>query len=314
MRGEEYDVHHRDCSAPVEYNNAMTELRAFARKAWSLLEPLHAVTYFSPEPLDALKSAGYRGFWMGYFAGRAAPLGAVGPQIVHALFYNFTFERTAKALPAAWDFAPPEAALTAREHGAVSALRRQLADLADGPQVARAAELASRAAAAAPVAGRALFAANRALAEPVEPLARLWHAATLLREHRGDGHVAALLAAGIHGRESHVLQALANGTPREIYTVSRDFDDQEWDAHVEALRERGLATDAALTPEGAALKADIETRTDTLAASAYTVLNPDEREELVQALRPLTRAVIAAGELPRITPIGIDLQPTGGDE
>lgn len=301
-------------SESVEYNNAMTELRAFARKAWSLLEPLHAVTYFSPEPLDALKSAGYRGFWMGYFAGRAAPLGAIGPEVVHALFYNFTFERTAKALPAAWDFAPPEAALTARQHGAVAALRRQLADLAHGPQVARAAELASRAAAAAPVAGRALFAANRALAEPVEPLARLWHAATLLREHRGDGHVAALLAAGVHGRESHVLQALANGTARDIYTVSRDFDDREWDACLRALRERGFTTGDGLTPEGKAVKADIEARTDTLAASAYTVLDPDEREELIQALRPLTRAVMAAGEIPPITPIGLDLRAVGEDD
>ncbi|MFQ6231024.1 helix-turn-helix domain-containing protein, partial [Nocardia sp. NPDC002869] len=67
-----------------------TELPAFARQAWRLLEPLHAVTYFSPEPLQALKAAGYRGFWMGYFAGRAAPLGAAGPEVVHALFYNFT--------------------------------------------------------------------------------------------------------------------------------------------------------------------------------------------------------------------------------
>lgn len=314
MSTEKYDAHHSAGSGSAEYNNAMTELRAFARKAWSLLEPLHAVTYFSPEPLDALKSAGYRGFWMGYFAGRAAPLGAVGPEIAHALFYNFTFDRTAKALPAAWGFAPPAAALAAREQGAVAALRRQLADLADGPEVARAAELASRAAGAAPSEGRALFAANRALAEPAEPLARLWHAATLLREHRGDGHIAALLAAGIHGRESHVLQALANGTAREIYTVSRDFDDQEWAARLDALRERGLATGDALTPEGTRLKADIETRTDMLAAPAYTVLGVDERDELIQALRPLARAVIAAGEIPTVTPIGIDLRAAGGDD
>ena len=69
------------------------------REAWRLLEPIHAVVYFSPEPLGALRAAGYRGYWMGYFAGRAAPLGAVGPDVVHALFYNFSRERVAKALP-----------------------------------------------------------------------------------------------------------------------------------------------------------------------------------------------------------------------
>lgn len=280
---------------------------AFARQAWSLLEPLHAVTYFSPEPLQALKEAGYRGFWMGYFAGRAAPLGPVGPEIVHALFYNFTFDRVAKALPSAWEFAAPEAALTARRTGATAALRRQFGDLADSPDLAAAAELASRAAAAAPLEGRALFAANRALPEPADPVARLWYAATLLREHRGDGHIAALLAAGVGGRESHVLQALANGTDRGIYTVSRDYDDQEWAGHHDALRARGWAGENSLTDTGAAAKKEIETRTDTAAASAYEALTPEERAELVRLLRPLARAVIAAGEIPRVTPIGLDL-------
>ncbi|WP_328395039.1 SCO6745 family protein [Nocardia sp. NBC_00416] len=285
-----------------------TALPEFTRQAWRLLEPLHAVTYFSPEPLQALKSAGYRGFWMGYFAGRAAPLGAVQPEVVHALFYNFTVERVRRALPSAWEFAPPEAALTAREKGSSAALRRQFGELADNPDVATAAELASRAAAAAPTEGRALFAANRALPEPDEPVARLWHAASLLREHRGDGHVAALLATGIKGRESHVLQAMSHGTPRHIYTVSRDFDDEEWHTCLDSLRARGLIGDDGPTHAGAAVKAEIEARTDALAAPAYEVLTPGERDELVRLLRPLTHAVLAAGEIPDITPIGSDLR------
>ncbi|MGW1737336.1 SCO6745 family protein [Nocardia sp. NPDC001965] len=285
-----------------------TALPAFARQAWSLLEPLHAVTYFSPEPLQALKTAGYRGFWTGYFAGRAAPLGAAGPEVVHALFYNFTIERIRRALPAAWEYAAPEAALTAREHGATAALRRQLGALADSPDVEVAAELAARAAAAAPLEGRALFAANRALPEPADPVARLWHAATLLREHRGDGHIAALIAAGIGGRESHVLQTLVRGIPREIYTVSRDFDDREWQTLLDGLRARGLAGADGPTEEGTAVKAGIESRTDAAAAAAYAVLSVEERAELRRALRPLTRAVLACGEIPAITPIGLDLQ------
>ncbi len=283
--------------------------RSGVRDAWRMLEPLHAVVYFSPEPLAALHDAGYRGFWMGYFAGRAAPLGAVGAEVVHAAFYNFGYERVARALPAAWRFAPPEAALRARQAGAVAALRRQLADLADGPHVERAAELASRAAAAAPLAGRVLGAANHALPLPEEPVARLWHAATVLREHRGDGHIAALLAAGIEGRESHVLHALASGTSRQTYAVARDFTDGEWNELVITLRAKGLADAGGLTPAGVRLKAQIEQQTDQLAAPAYAALTEAELREMIQALAPLTRAVAGAGEIPLDSPMGLDLRP-----
>src|SRR4051812_23503270 len=218
----------------------MAEPRNDVRGLWGLLEPIHAVVYFSPEPLAAFREAGYKGFWMGYFANRAAPLGAVGAEVVHALFYNFGWARVTRALPAAWDFAPPAAALEARAAGSVAALQRALGDLADEPLVARAAELAMRATAAAPLEGRTLFAANHALPVPAAPLERLWHAATLLREHRGDGHVAALLAAGISGRAAHVFHAAAVGTPKEVYTLARDFTEEEWDHERTNLGNRGL--------------------------------------------------------------------------
>jgi hypothetical protein len=285
----------------------MTDRPARARELWTLLEPVHAVVYFSPEPLEAFRSAGYRGFWMGYFACRAAPLGPVGPDLVHAVFYNFTLDRVARALPTAWEFAPPVVALEAREGGSVAALRRHLGATADGPEVARAAELAARAARSAPSEGRALFAANRGLPEPAEPITLLWHAATLLREHRGDGHVASLMAAGIRGRESHVFHALASGTPREVYTVARDFGDEEWSRHVDALRSRGLVSDGRLSEAGTALKSDVERRTDELAATAYAVLSDDELDELAAMLRPLAQAVVQAGDLPLDSPMGLDL-------
>jgi helix-turn-helix protein len=286
----------------------MGERSVGARQLWRLLEPIHAVVYFSPEPLQALREAGYRGFWMGYFANRAAPLGPAGPGVVHALFYNFSWARVARALPSAWKFAPPAVALEARERGSVAALRRQLGTSADGPEVHRAAELASRAAVAAPVEGRVLFAANRELPEPSEPLARLWQAATLLREHRGDGHIAALMTAGIGGRASHVFHALVHGTPRRVYELARDFDDEEWSLCVEALRSRGLVDEAGVTQAGTDLALEIEEHTDELAMSAYDVLSEAEREELVTLLRPMARAVVQAGEIPLDSPMGLDLR------
>lgn len=285
----------------------MTHPRAAqARTLWKLVEPVHAVTYFSPEPLAALRAAGYRGFWMGYFAGRAAPLGAASAELVHATFHNFAFAHVTRALPDAWSFAPPEAALDARREGCAATLTRHLGTGAT--ELGPVADLATRAAVAAPMEGRALYAANRALPVPDEPVARLWHAATLLREHRGDGHVAALTAAGIGGREAHVLHAVATGTPASVYETARGFDDVEWTAVLDALRERGLVDGAGgLSDEGRATKRRVEEQTDDLAASALDPLGDEEVAELLALLRPVAAAVVAAGEIPAKSPMGLDL-------
>ncbi len=287
---------------------AMTREPSLARRIWRQLEPIHAVTYFAPEARAAFDAAGYRGYWMSYFAGRAAPLGPVGQEVVTALFYNFSPARVAKALPDAWGFAAPGAALDARLEGSIAALRRAVGDLADSDDVATAATLAGRAARSAPLAGRVLFAANLALAWPDDPLAELWHSATMLREHRGDGHVAALVAAGIGGREANVIHSAAGGPPREVLAVARDYDDEEWDATVRALEVRGLmTTDGALTVQGQAVKDDVEERTDRLAVTAYDTLDDGEIDQLLAAVAPLAAAVVAAGDVPLISPMGLNL-------
>ncbi len=264
---------------------------------------MHAVTYFAPEARTALDDLGFRGFWSGYFAARSAPLGPVPPEVVTAVFYNFAAHRVAKALPAAWDIAAPHAVLAAREEAAVAALRRY--GLADG--IDTAAELLGAAARSAAPDGRPLFAANLALPWPDEPLAQLWHAATLLREHRGDGHVAALQVLGISGRESNVLHAAAGRVPADMIKRSRDYDDALWQEQVDRLAERGLLDGTgALTVAGRDLKAEIEDATDRLALSAFDVLNDTDLDTLFHTLTPLTRLVIAGGDLPAATPMGLD--------
>ncbi len=276
-----------------------------ARRLWSCLEPIHAVTYFSPEPLAALADTGYKGFWMGYFAGRAAPMGRVGPEIVFAAFYNFSMAHVRRAIPDSWTFAPPSAALEARREGSVAALQRAFADRELAESVATAAMLGRVAAESAPMEGRTLFAANRALPWPEEPTAALWHASTLLREHRGDGHVAALTAAGIHGREANVLQSAAGVVPRDVFAVARHYDDAEWDSISARLVGRGLLDrDGKVTLQGTAIRADVEDRTDAVALSAYNALDDEQLQQLIGALVPLTRAVIATGDIPDVTPIG----------
>ncbi|GGR55234.1 hypothetical protein J2S40_002552 [Nocardioides luteus] len=280
-----------------------------ARRLWKLLEPIHSVGYFSPEPIANLKEAGYRGYWMGYFAARSAPLGPVPVEVVHATFYNFAFAHVSRAIPDAWTYAPPETAHEARRSGALAALSRHLGDLVGTEELARAAALASRAAHGAPMEGRPLYAALRSLPVDDDPVAQLWDASTLLREHRGDGHVATLVAAGIGGRESHVFHALANGISPSVYANTRNMHDSEWDTLASDLRSRGLVADdgLSLTDAGNAVKAEIESRTDALAGTAYATLEADEVEELITLLRPLAKAVVASGEIPSSSPVGMKL-------
>jgi len=242
---------------------------------------------------------------MGYFAGRAAPMGPVGAEIVLATFYNFSISHVSKAVPDAWTFAPPHAALEARQRGATAALQRAFGRNDFAEAVETAAVLARAAAESAPMEGRALFAANRALPWPEEPTAALWHACTLLREHRGDGHVAALAAAGIGGREANVLQAAAGIVPRDVFEVARHYDHAEWDTVSARLVDRGLISgDGKLTARGKEVKDDVDDRTDRIALTAYNALDDDQLLRLLDALAPLARAVIATGDIPEVTPVG----------
>jgi hypothetical protein len=267
-----------------------------ARRLHRLVEPVHLVTYFSGEPTSALMALGHRNYWDGYFAGRAAPLGRVPAAVVHAVFYNFADGEVSRHIPRVWDTATPEDALAARERGSVAALRRILRDLADDPALARAAELATKAATGAATEGRVLYAALRALRVPEEPVARLWHAATLLREHRGDGHIAALVAEGIGGTEAHVLHALSDGIRAEKFGRVHHLPSVQLAAVVDRMRGRGLIEASGwLSDAGRESKERIESLTDDLAAPAYDSLTPSELDQLVADLEPISAALDAAG-------------------
>jgi hypothetical protein len=228
----------------------------------------------------------------------------VPPEVVTAIFYNFAPARVAKALPAAWQIAGPEAALQARQESAVAALRRY--GLSEDENVTVAAELAGKAARQASLAGRPLFAANRALPWPDDPLAALWHATTLLREHRGDVHITVLSARGISGRECNVLQVASGAIPREYMARARDYDDESWRHQEQQLAERGLLhDDGSITEAGQELKDVVELTTDALSLSVLDVLSDDEVETLFQALTPITRVVVAGGDVPAMTPMNL---------
>ncbi|WP_067568066.1 SCO6745 family protein [Nocardia acidivorans] len=274
----------------------------FARAMWRVLEPLHAVTYFSPACVAAHKAVGLRGFWMGYFGARSAPLGAAGPNLVEATFYNFHPSMIRRALPDAWTFASPAAVLEARRTAAASVLRTIAPDI---ETVAATALPALQAAIdAAPAPGRPLFAANRDLPTPADPVEALWQAATALREHRGDGHIACLLAEGIDGCEAHVLFAAVTGSAPAMWQANRGWSESDWAAAQERLESRGLLADGALADNGRDLRAHIESRTDALAMTAYADV-PGIAEALT-ALTPIAKSVAGSGAVPYPNPMGAD--------
>lgn len=278
---------------------------ATGRRLWALAEPYHAVLYFSPECLGAAERVGLRGFWSGYFAFRAAPLGAVGAEVVTATFYNFAPAFVARRVPGVWEGTTPAAALEARLAGADAALRRLLGDeWPSSPEAAEAARLAAVAAAAVDYPGRPLAAANAGLPLPDAPHLALWQALTTLREHRGDGHNAALVQREIDGVAAHVLAAAAGRSNREWLTRARGWDDAAWEAGVERLVARGWLDEEGLTAAGLATVTAVEADTDRLALGPWRALGDVGCDRLAALLAPVRREVVAAGEWPAANPIG----------
>src|SRR4051812_30163507 len=268
-----------------------------ARRLFELTEPICLVNFFSPEPNEAMAALGLRNYWDGYFAGRSAPLGRVPATVVHAAFYNFAEGEVARHIPRVWDIATPRAAHAAREKGCVAALRRILGDLVETAGFALAAELLARASTSAPTERRIMYAGLRALPMPEEPVARLWHAANMLREHRGDGHIVALVSEQIGGTEAHVLSALDMGIyPAESFGRIHHLPKARLTEVMDGLRDRGLLDAAGrLTEAGRATKGRIESLTDALAEAPYGGLEPLELDQLISLLEPITRRLEATG-------------------
>lgn len=273
-----------------------------SRRLWKAAETVHAVTYFSEESIAAARELGYRGFWMGYFAFRAAPLGPVGPAAVEALFNNFHADRVARALPDAWEIAPPSVAIDRRRGAAAEALRRFGVE---GPDEYLLQAMFGSVATIAPH-GRAMFAANRQIAPTGDPVADLWQWCTTVREHRGDGHVAALAVLGIDGLEATVLLAADLGIDLELFEQSRGWERRHIDAALSRLGQHGLVDeDGGLTESGRSLRQEIEDLTDRQAFGVLSRLG--EAHELVLAhLEGAAEAIRSAGAIPYPNPIGLD--------
>lgn len=278
-----------------------------ARELWKRIETIHAVTYFASESIDAAKQAGLKGFWMGYFGFRAAPMGAVGVGPIHAAFANFAKPMVQRSIPDAWKHAPPAQLVQVRATAAAQALRRispTLQDQAAAPSHALNLELGDLIADAnADALGRPLFAANAELDHRPDSVEQLWQLCTTIREHRGDGHVIALASHQVDGCEAHRLHAAAHGTPHEVLRDNRGFSNDDWEAAGMRLQDRGLLEQNRLTPHGLDLVHSIEALTDELA------MTPNEASRgassLVGRLTQVASEITESGVLPFPNPMGL---------
>lgn len=264
------------------------------------VEPLHSMVYFAGEADEVYARIGLRPGRMGYFASRSAAMGAVGAGVVSATFYNFSPELVARHIPAAWSMATPTEVGAARLEVADRALTRLLgATTPASKEWAELAGLLRLASEGCRPEGRPLYAAHADLPWPRTPGLELWHAVTLLREHRGDGHLAALLGAGLSGIEALALHTLTGtGFRTEFARASRGWSDRQWAGAVEELTRRGLVADGGLTEHGAAVRRDLEDATDRHAASAFSHLSTEQVERIVLLGRGFCKVLVSAGAFP----------------
>ena len=250
--------------------------------------------YFVPEAGEAYERLGIHGR-RGYFASRAAAMGAVSAEVVVSTFFNFNPEIVRGAIPGSWQAAEPSAIVAARLEAADGALRRVLGAAVDSDDIVEAAALARSAAEAACCDGRPLAAAHAALPWPDEPHLALWHGATVLREHRGDGHVAALVLSGVSGIEALVLHAATGDVGRAILQSTRAWDDDAWDDALERLVERGWTNpDGSFTDEGRLAREEIEAATDRGAAEPWAAIGEEGVARLRELARPWSKAMAQA--------------------
>ncbi|WP_329284878.1 SCO6745 family protein [Streptomyces sp. NBC_00691] len=271
------------------------------RRCHNALNPLHSTLYFSPDLDREFGALGFTDQSAMRLASRSAALGAVGPGTVAATFYNYKHELLARHLPAVWETASPAQVLEARLRTADATLRRLLGEeTVASAEMAEAAELALRATQACTRHARPLYSAHADLPVPQEPHLAYWHAATLLREHRGDGHLAALLSAGLDPVEALVSHtATGKGmTPRWVLG-SRGWGRTDWEAAVERLRERGLLdAEGELTEAGTVVRDELEEHTDRLDAAPYEHLGAAGVERLTELGRGFLVAAAVAGAFP----------------
>jgi len=274
---------------------------AVKRSFWQAIEVIHDVVYFAPDTKQRYEAIGLKGYWMGYFASRSAALGIPAPEVVVALFQGFAPRMVHRALPDAWSMASRDEILATRIDLARDALAPGLADA----DVERLHKELTAIWTSLDFAGKGLAAAHASLPIPDDPVGRLWHAATILREYRGDCHVAILTAAGLDGAAANAL-AVADGRVPPRQREMRGWTEDEWAEAYERLRSRGWTDESgAITDSGRAARTQLEDATDRVSAGSFDKEAQARTITLEDALVSAARAIEASGAMQFPNPVGV---------
>lgn len=258
----------------------------------------HGFIYFSDSATDAYSQIGL-GPSQRYFASRGAALGPASAELIIATFFNFNPEIVYRAIPAAWDVASPQQIQAVRMQSAGA----QLAALAalNVDELDEATELAGAMAQRVAYEGRPLAGANRSVPEPDDPWSRLWQRLTVIREWRGDAHVAVLSAAPVTAVEALVLHAATGQVPKKALVMTRQWSEDAWQAAVDKLQTRGLLeADGSFTSEGRAFRDEIEHRTNIASLPLVDSLGDDATRRLIDLLKPVRQALVDSGAFARL--------------
>lgn len=276
-----------------------TEIQTRAREIRSVTEPLAAGVYFAPEAQEEYRALGLD-YFESYFCSRGACLGQAPWSVIAAAFAAFKPSVVEAAVTSGWSKTTAAALLAARERGATAQLERILGGIAAPTDLARATEILVAATDGVDPSGRALFAGLSVLDRPATPFGAFWRAADLVREHRGDGHIASWIPH-VDSTEITLLTEIAWGIPRRTYVFTRGWDETDVAAAEARLTDRGLLTGDALTEAGTALRHRIETSTDLSTRAVVERIGADH-DELIGLLRPWADAVVASGGYPAPAP------------
>lgn len=280
-----------------------------SRQMWRIFEPIHAAIYFYPPAAQSYRDLGLKGGWMGYFATRSASLGTPGKDLVQSIFYHFSPDLVGRAIPDAWKYATPEQILDTRMTIAQEMLSNFESHFQD-PALRSDIDLLLEISRSLPGEGRPLFASLRGLDWETSPHLKIFGAVTLLREHRGDTHNAALASYNISGAQSNILQIANRAVSFEVISPNRGWSDQSWTEAMEDLKDKGIITNEStnqqteLTQKGQQIKNSIENLTDE-SSNPWSKISAQKLQDLTELLKPISDAVKESGLFPKENAIGL---------
>jgi hypothetical protein len=263
------------------------------RELRNLCEPIGANIYFAPEAHANYAKLGLAGFGAAYFCSRGASMGKPTGLVVTSAFGVFSPAIVVPSVEEGWSKTEPEPLLQARYDGATASLRRLLGE-PDAKEIGRAVELLRRGLDVAEGAGHPLFSGLKSLPFPDEPIGQLWRCCDMLREHRGDSHIAVWTRAMVQPIEIQLMSELQMGMPLKTYSATRGWTVQQMDDALDGMRAKGWVEGDAFTPDGRAFREQIESDTDEMEIPIADAIGGD-LDELLGILRPWARAIVAVG-------------------